>query len=255
MRDRKIVILGSKIDTTFILYNYLSQYYPAINIIVENPQSKISLLKRRAKRLGWLKVVGQIIFILYSKILYRLSKNRIDEILSKADMDMQIPKEIEMKRVSSVNSSECREILRDISPDAVVLNGTRIVSAKTLSCIDVPFINIHAGITPKYRGVHGGYWALVERDYENCGVTIHLVDEGIDTGDIIYQGEIYPTKDDNFCTYPYLQFIEGIKLLKMAIDDLFADRLEPYSRDLPSKLWYHPTITEYIKNYIKIGVK
>ena len=189
------------------------------------------------------------------KNIETISKNRIDEILSKADMDMQIPKEIEMKRASSVNSSECREILRDISPDVVVLNGTRIVSAKTLSCIDAPFINIHAGITPKYRGVHGGYWALVDRDYENCGVTIHLVDEGIDTGDIIYQGEIYPTKDDNFCTYPYLQFIEGIKLLKIAIDDLFADRLETHNRDLPSKLWYHPTIVEYIKNYIKTGVK
>lgn len=252
MNRQTIIILAQDIDTTYILYNLLAKHYTTY-LIIENPPSKISFLKQRAKKLGWLKVVGQVVFILYSKILYRVSKSRINQILSKVDIDMKIPKEI--KRVSSVNSSECIEILRDISPNLVVLNGTRIVSAKTLNCIDAPFINMHAGITPKYRGVHGGYWALVERDYNNCGVTIHLVDEGIDTGDIIYQQKIYPTKDDNFCTYPYLQFIEGVKLLKMAIDDIFSNNLKTYSRDLPSKLWYHPTIVEYIKNYLKIGVK
>ena len=41
---------------------------------------------------------------------------------------------------------------------------------------------MHAGITPQYRGVHGGYWAVVNNDPEHCGVTIHFVDKGIDTG-------------------------------------------------------------------------
>ena len=255
MINKKIVILGSDIDTTYILYNYLSQYYPDIGVIVENPQSKITLLRRRAKKIGWLKVIGQIIFILYSKLLCRLSKKRVDKILSKADIDIKLSKDLEIKRVSSVNSSECIDILKEISPDVVILNGTRIVSKQTLNSIKAPFINIHAGVTPKYRGVHGGYWALAERDYKNCGVTVHLVDEGIDTGDILYQATINPKKDDNFCTYPYLQFIEGIKLLKIVIDNLFANNLKPYSRDLTSKLWYHPTIIEYIKNYLTIGVK
>ncbi len=57
----------------------------------------------------------------------------------------------------------------------------------TLAAIDAPFINYHAGINPKYRGQHPGYWALASDDAENAGVTIHLVDEGVDTGSVLYQ--------------------------------------------------------------------
>jgi methionyl-tRNA formyltransferase len=42
------------------------------------------------------------------------------------------------------------------------------------SSINSKFVNIHVGITPKYRGVHGTYWALVNNDVENSGVTVHL---------------------------------------------------------------------------------
>jgi methionyl-tRNA formyltransferase len=44
---------------------------------------------------------------------------------------------------------------------------------------------VHAGITPRYRGTHGGYWVLLNNDPGHCGVTIHLVDPGIDTGSIV----------------------------------------------------------------------
>jgi folate-dependent phosphoribosylglycinamide formyltransferase PurN len=72
--------------------------------------------------------------------------------------------------------------LKAINPDLVIVNGTRIISKKVLSSINSKFVNIHVGITPKYRGVHGTYWALVNNDVENSGVTVHFVDEGIDTG-------------------------------------------------------------------------
>jgi folate-dependent phosphoribosylglycinamide formyltransferase PurN len=62
------------------------------------------------------------------------------------------------------------------------------------SSINSKFVNIHVGITPKYRGVHGTYWALVNNDVENSGVTVHFVDEGIDTGNIINQAIVVPSK-------------------------------------------------------------
>jgi folate-dependent phosphoribosylglycinamide formyltransferase PurN len=67
--------------------------------------------------------------------------------------------------------------LKAINPDLVIVNGTRIISKKVLSSINSKFVNIHVGITPKYRGVHGTYWALVNNDVENSGVTVHFVDE------------------------------------------------------------------------------
>ena len=51
-----------------------------------------------------------------------------------------------------------------------------------LEAVPAVFLNTLAGITPSYRGVHGAYWALVQRQPDACGVTVHLVDAGIDTG-------------------------------------------------------------------------
>src|SRR5438093_9923670 len=53
----------------------------------------------------------------------------------------------------------------------VVVNGTRIISEAVLTASDAVFINMHAGITPKYRGVHGGYWALYNGDGEAASST------------------------------------------------------------------------------------
>ena len=111
------------------------------------------------------------------------------------------------------------------------------------------------GITPLYRGVHGGYWALAENDREHCGVTLHLVDQGIDTGGVLAQAQIEPTKQDNFVTYPYLQLVAGLELVPVVIDRLKTDQLVVQQLDLPSKLRTHPTFLQYLKGYIQFGAK
>ena len=95
--------------------------------------------------------------------------------------------------VPSVNSDLTIAELKRLSPAVVVVNGTRIIQEKVLGCVDAVFLNTHAGITPMYRGVHGGYWALASGDASNCGVTIHKVDKGIDTGSIVAQATISPS--------------------------------------------------------------
>ena len=97
-----------------------------------------------------------------------------------------------------------------------------------------------------YRGVHGTYWALVNRDIENSGVTVHFIDEGIDTGNIIKQRQVIPTSKDNFITYPVLQLAFGIELLIPSIKDFFIRDIPISKEKGESKLYYHPTIWEYL---------
>jgi methionyl-tRNA formyltransferase len=103
--------------------------------------------------------------------------------------------------------------------------------------------------------VHGGYWALANEDAAHCGVTVHLVDRGIDTGDVLYQETISPTDKDSFNTYPLLQLTRAIPLMKQALRDVSQRTLHPQKPDLPSRLWYHPTLWEYASVYLKRGVK
>ena len=97
-----------------------------------------------------------------------------------------------------------------------------------LQSLGCPVVNMHAGITPRYRGVHGGYWALAERHPEWVGTTVHLVDPGIDTGAILAQATFDVTDEDTIATYPDLHLIHGLALLGTQVDRVLAGQeLEP----------------------------
>ena len=51
-----------------------------------------------------------------------------------------------------------------------------------LEACGCPVVNYHSGINPAYRGINGGYFALANGEPEHFGVTLHLVDLGVDTG-------------------------------------------------------------------------
>lgn len=50
-------------------------------------------------------------------------------------------------------------------------------------------VNIHSSLLPKYRGVHPASWALIDGK-SRTGVTIHQIDAGIDTGDVLLQERV-----------------------------------------------------------------
>ncbi len=258
MPDRPIVLLTSTDGgTSAIIYNYLARNFAIARVVREEAVPRAEFLKKRARRLGWGKVAGQVLFrAMVVPYLQLRSRGRVAEICREQQLDATpIPAAI-TSRVPSVNSAECVALLRALDPGAVVVSGTRIIANEVLQAAPAKFINLHAGITPMYRGVHGGYWALVENDRANCGVTVHLVDAGIDTGNILGQATCTPTTKDNFATYIYLQVAAGLPLLKQAVADALAGRLQP--RPYPtgaSKLWTHPTVGEYLRGRLAQGVK
>jgi folate-dependent phosphoribosylglycinamide formyltransferase PurN len=257
MENKKIrvVILCGNSQSSKIMYNGLAHYVNVESVILENKPSGKLMIQRRIKKLGVLKVVGQLLFLVINKVLAKKSHARIKQLISDYGLnDEHFPNDI-IKKVESINSDETINLLKKINPDAVVVNGTRIISQRVLSSVNAPFINTHMGITPKYRGVHGGYWALANGDFDNCGVTVHLVDEGIDTGGVLYQDTIRADNCDNFNTYPIHQIAKAIPLMKAALDDVKEKRINVKQGVLPSHLWYHPTLFDYIKHWLLKGVK
>ena len=247
MSDPKIVLLAGKGSSTNILYNALKNELPITAIILEESVEKKEFLKKRIKNLGIRKVTGQILFqLIIVKFLRLAAAKRKKEIMQQYGMDnRELPSALIIP-VKSVNDDSCIKALQDINPALVIVNGTRIISKQVLNSIPSKFINLHTGITPMYRGVHGAYWALVNNDGAHCGVTVHLVDAGIDTGGIIDQRLITVSHKDNFITYPLLQLAEGIPLMKKAIADIFENRLTLSDSPGESRLWYHPGIFQYL---------
>jgi folate-dependent phosphoribosylglycinamide formyltransferase PurN len=247
MNNQKIVLLAGRGITTNILYRALIKDFTIDTIILEDSIGKGMFLKKRVRHLGFWKVTGQVLFqVFIVKLLMLSSAKRKNEILREFNLeDAPLPQE-KILSVKSVNEPECIAVLQRINPAIVVIIGTRIISKRVLDCIPANFVNIHAGITPRYRNVHGAYWALVNNDCENCGVTVHLVDPGIDTGSIIYQSRISISPRDNFITYPLLQLAEGIICLKKALHDILERKLVLKEGTPDSKIWHHPTLRQYL---------
>lgn len=246
MQEKKIVFLASDCDSSRWVYNSLKKEYAFSGIIIEEPVSKKILFKNRLKKTGIVKVTGQALFsLLMVPLLAFKAKKRRQDILHHYQLDnSSFP--TNSIRVISVNEDATLQALQQIQPDIVIVNGTRIISKKILACTKAIFINMHVGITPYYRGSHGGYWALYNNDAANFGTTIHLVDTGVDTGGVIDQAFITPDKKDNFTTYPILQTAVGIESLKKILPGIIEGKFEVKKHKEKGRMYHQPTIWQYL---------
>src|SRR5699024_6048488 len=92
---------------------------------------------------------------------------------------------LEVITPKSINTEEVIAKIKDIKPDyiAVVAYG-QIIGKELIDYMDGRMINVHSSILPKYRGAAPINWAIVEGEKES-GVSIMLVGEGLDQGDIL----------------------------------------------------------------------
>ena len=97
--------------------------------------------------------------------------------------------------------------------DLVISFGYRhIITKEALASAKRPPINLHISYLPFNRGAHPNFWALV--DNTPWGVTIHEIDEGIDTGPIIVQSQLE-------CRDKTQSFGDTYQILQREIEDLF----------------------------------
>lgn len=255
MENKKILLLLTSGLSSNVIYNALNEKFNLSRVVIESKESKLNYLKRRIKKIGISAVAGQILFkTTVVPVLKYFSKDVISDCLNQHQINYsEINREV--TKVASVNSDEVIQLIQNESPDVIVINGTSIISKKVLSSVSCPVINMHAGITPMYRGVYGGYWSLVNKDGANCGVTVHLVDTGIDTGSVLYQTTIQTSASDNFVVYPIKQLIAGLPFLVKAVEDALSNNLKPVKTAGTSSIWTHPTLGQYLYHRIFKGVK
>ncbi len=78
------------------------------------------------------------------------------------------------------------EIINKINPDIIIVVAYgKILPAEILDSAGFGCINVHASLLPKYRGAAPIQWAVLNGDKET-GVTVMQMNEGLDTGDILY---------------------------------------------------------------------
>jgi methionyl-tRNA formyltransferase len=162
-------------------------------IVISQPMGKKNIIKLARQMYDFYGIVDFVrmgvmfaFFKVMSKIKLKKSKTGI------------IPKTYSVKQLadihgvsvierSDLNNKSCQELLKQYDPDLFISIASPIIFKEDL--INIPklcCINIHNSPLPKYRGMLPNFWQLYHGE-ENAGITIHRIDTGIDTGDIISQ--------------------------------------------------------------------
>jgi methionyl-tRNA formyltransferase len=95
-----------------------------------------------------------------------------------------------------VRSPESVELIRAIAPDAIFVFGfSQLISAEILAIPPLGCIGTHPALLPRNRGRHPLIWALVE-GLPQSGLTFFYLDEGTDSGDILWQ-KAFPISLEN----------------------------------------------------------
>ncbi|MBT7462368.1 MAG: methionyl-tRNA formyltransferase [Bacteroidetes bacterium] len=87
-------------------------------------------------------------------------------------------------------------------------------------------INCHAGMLPFYRGRNILNWVLIN-DESEFGITVHYVDEGIDTGDIILQRKIPISDSDDYSTLLAIAYEECANVLYESLILIYCQKTSP----------------------------
>jgi phosphoribosylglycinamide formyltransferase-1 len=99
-------------------------------------------------------------------------------------------------RLALEEEAELVRMLREAEVELVVLAGfMRVLKEPTLAAFPRRIINIHPSLLPKYAGVEAWKQALAAGE-KVTGCTVHFVDAGVDTGDIIAQREVPILEND-----------------------------------------------------------
>lgn len=92
------------------------------------------------------------------------------------------------------------------------------------------FINAHGALIPKYRGIHGGTWAIVNGEKYH-GYSVHLVTEGIDNGPVYHQGVVEMLEEDNINTIREKIYELFTKEIIYVLSDILLGKLEAIPQD------------------------
>jgi len=142
---------------------------------------------------------------------------------------------------SSVRTAEFSNCIEKHAPDFIVVVAFgHIIPKNILNIPEIATINIHASLLPKYRGPSPIQWAIINEEKET-GVTTMLMDEGLDTGDILISSELKIAPDDTSDTLHDRLADLGADLLIQTLNAFKTGDINPIPQD-HSQATYAPML-------------
>lgn len=146
---------------------------------------------------------------------------------------------------NSVNDQKYLEIIYKIKPKIILVMGSCLLSEKIISSCKY-VLNLHTGLSPYYRGSNSNLWPIANNDLYKTGYTIHLMSNGIDSGDIIYTGNCNIELNDTYASINSKNIKLGTKYIIKAVNKIYSNNLKSKKQWFKGKLYLNDDINNYI---------
>lgn len=247
-----LVALIGDAPHAWTMVNALRREFGDFPVFVERGEPACAFWARRTKLLGRGKVISIKLAALIAKLSKPFSIGRLKELRAECDAK-PLPAD-RCIRVENLNDPGTVDRIRTLAPRAIFVASTGMLRKRLLSALDCPVINYHSGINPAYRGINGGYFALANGEPQHFGVTLHLVDQGVDTGGILATHRIEPTRRDNLQTYMTLMAAKSQRVVVETMAKALDGRITPMGSTLTSNQYFAPTLWQYLRTGLTRGV-
>ena len=133
--------------------------------------------------------------------------------------------------------------MSEIEPDVIIQSGAGILERQIFTLARVATLNLHHGIAPLIKGMSSILWGQYERRPEWIGSTVHMIDEGIDTGSALAYAKVEPERPGERFPSLYVRASEsGVAVLVETLERLEAG--ETWSLPAPSgESFYRSTLS------------
>jgi len=255
-RPVTVIILTSRTTPNIYLVNNLTARHHVIAKVIEARPGPSTAQERLNVRLGMMRKYGlartlnKLFYNKYrSHFIHKKREALLRSRLFPGDAKVEYTADIPTLEVRDINDQSCKEFLAGHRPDMIAVCGTTVLKPEVFNLSSKGTINIHVGITPEYRSADPIFWALYNGEPDKVGVTIHFVDQGIDTGDIIFQATVELTREDDPSTL-YAKCIQrGAELMSQTIEEIAGGTVKTYRKEgVEGKAYFHMDlgIVEYL---------
>ena len=250
MKNFRVMVICSSDFSDIYFANQLIKRFNVVGVIVESQNQKDGVLQKILKAgkmmLSPLDLIQKIKNSSIIKYYYEKSKKIDLEQFGKEALDIFPDKNcsiIYAKGIGAVNRPENVDRITNFNPDVIVLCGCSIIGKQIIKIPGRGVINLHGGLSQRYRGVWTTLWAIYNGEPEYVGATVHFVDAGIDTGGIIYQGRPEIVENDNPETL-YVKVVKlGVEMISKALKEIQAQTVQSYSLPIIGKLYLSQYVT------------
>jgi folate-dependent phosphoribosylglycinamide formyltransferase PurN len=119
----------------------------------------------------------------------------------------------------TLNDSDSIDFVKRMKPDMAIIFGTGMVRDPLISNLPKDTVNLHLGLSPRYRGAATLFWPFYFQEPNFAGTTFHYIENSPDAGDIIHQVVPELEKGDGIhdvsCKAVVKSTIEAVALFQM----------------------------------------